>query len=315
MPDTVVQAPIALLTAPDLPATAKLTWLVRTLCPAPARSGITRIAAAAGLSEPAVRRGIAALSALDWSLNQTVPVPASLLTNHQLGAQARVLYGLLVLTPGFRHPNGHFTYAELAELAHASRNTVARAVADLVEAEWIILDRTNRKDRIHFTLTFPGFARGLDALDQAQRRLEHADPYGQGLMQEFLSLLSSEDRFEDNAPPGFLVNPRSGERLQFDRYYPPNVAFEFNGAQHYRKTKRFSQADVIAQQERDLIKHGICAIREITLVIVHPEDLTLSKMRQKVEGLLPLRDLTGYELLIDYLESESERYRQRIAKI
>lgn len=38
-------------------------------------------------------------------------------------------------------------------------------------------------------------------------------------------------------------------------------------------------------------------------------------MRQKVGSLLPLRDLTGYELLIDYLEQESADYRRRMVRI
>lgn len=41
-----------------------------------------------------------------------------------------------------------------------------------------------------------------------------------------------------NASPGYLINPYTGERMQFDRYYPPGVAIEFQGAQHDGPTKR-----------------------------------------------------------------------------
>lgn len=55
-------------------------------------------------------------------------------------------------------------------------------------------------------------------------------------MREYLSLMIDSGEFEDNAAPGFLVNPLTDERLQFDRFYPPGVAFEFNGPQHYGAT-------------------------------------------------------------------------------
>lgn len=51
----------------------------------------------------------------------------------------------------------------------------------------------------------------------------------------------------------------------------------------------------------------------ITLLTVHPEDLTLQGMKKKVGHLLPLRDLCGHEPLIGYLESVSRSYR-RVAR-
>ncbi len=129
-------------------------------------------------------------------------------------------------------------------------------------------------------------------------------------MREYLSLLINSDEFEDDAAPGWLVNPRTLERLQLDRFYPPRVAFEYNGPQHYRATGKFSADEVVGQRERDLIKLGLCVTRGITLVTIHPEDLTLRGMKQAVGSLLPLRDLTGSDLLIDYLETESRRYRR-----
>ncbi len=99
--------------------------------------------------------------------------------------------------------------------------------------------------------------------------------------------------------------------MELDRFYPLyNTAFEFNGPQHYGPTELFSAEDAAKQRGRDLIKVGICLIKDITLLAIHPEDLTLQVMQQKVGSRLPLRDLRGHDLLINYLESVSRSYRQ-----
>ncbi|HEY3364885.1 MAG TPA: hypothetical protein VGK74_07535 [Symbiobacteriaceae bacterium] len=84
--------------------------------------------------------------------------------------------------------------------------------------------------------------------------------------------------------------------------------------QHYRATEQFSASDAAQQRERDYMKLGICVTRGITLVIIQPENLTLQDMRQRVENLLPLRDVTGHDLLLDYLELESD-YRRFVSKL
>lgn len=318
MANQVVQVPVSLLLCPDLPASAKLVWMVART--ASDRQGTTWLDAATGLTRPTVRQGLARLTSAGWdpTLEQegpTVPVPIALLQDRRLGVQAKLLYGLLLLTPGFHHPGGQFIYDELAHLAQAGRNTVARAVEALVRAEWLKVERTNRLAPIHFAFTFPGLARGLAAQDDAQRRLDKASYRGEGLMREYLSLLVDSEAYENDATPGFLVNPRTGERLQLDRFYPPDVAFEFNGPQHYRATAKFSADQASGQRERDYIKLGICVSRGITLVTIHPEELTLKGMQQAVGSLLPLRNLTGHELLIDYLETESHTYRRLVAKL
>lgn len=43
---------------------------------------------------------------------------------------------------------------------------------------------------------------------QAQLRLQESEFRGEAIMKEYLSLLIDSDEFEDNARPGFLVNPR-----------------------------------------------------------------------------------------------------------
>lgn len=344
MASGLVSVPASLLLNPGLPASAKLIWMVLRLHNASEPPGTTWLVTASGLSRPTVLKGLTQLKTAGWdpaaarasfslptgnqaapeprarrvaraSATAGVPIPASLLTDTRLSASARVLYGLLLLTPGFSHPSGQTRYGELAALARVSRNPVDHALGQLAQAEWIKLERQHRLAPIHFELTFPGFARGLETMDRAQDRLSKAPHRGEALMREYLSLLVDSDDYEDDAAPGFLVSPRTLGRLELDRFYPPKAAFEFNGPQHYRATGRFTGEQSAEQRERDYIKLGICATRGITLVVVHPDDLALKTMQQKVGGLLPLRDLTGYDLLIDCLELEGLEYRGKVSKL
>lgn len=45
-------------------------------------------------------------------------------------------------------------------------------------------------------------------------------------------------------------------------------------------------------------------------MVLHPWDLTLAGLRQKVDGLLPFRDLDGHEPLVAFLEAASRGYRR-----
>ena len=324
MSDEVLDAPAWLLLSPDLPASAKLIWMIASLPSAPRPAGTGWLAKASGLARPTVRTSMAHLSAVGCHPGPaagpaagptTVPVPAALLTNPRLGIHARVVYGIIHLTPGFSHPSGRFTPAGLARMAHASPKTVARAVGELVRAEWLKTERAGGRGLTRYEFTFPGFEQQVIALTRAQERLGKPRPFGEALMQEYLSLLVDSVDFEDNARPGFLVNPRTGERLELDRYYPHHrVAFEFNGPHHEHGTEKISEAESVAQQERDLIKLGLCVRRGMILVTVHPTDLTLKRMRQKVANLLPLRDVAGDGLLIGHLEDESRRYMRAEAR-
>jgi len=125
-----------------------------------------------------------------------------------------------------------------------------------------------------------------------------------------VSLIIDSNHFEDNARPGFLVNPITNERMELDRYYPPVVAFEFNGPQHYHTTERFpSERALQMQQARDLMKEALCAREGIPIVTIHREDLKLETMRQKVGALLPMRDLRAHAELVEWLDKVSKPYR------
>ncbi|HYG58359.1 MAG TPA: ArsR family transcriptional regulator, partial [Symbiobacteriaceae bacterium] len=290
----------------------KLIWMVRRLHPtaSPAELG-----AQTGLSRHTVKRGLARLTAGNPApAGPRVKVPASLLAEHRVGAQAKVLYGLLQATPAYRGQTGQFTYTGLCSLTRLSRNTLKRAMAELSAAGWVQTTQKTRLSSIAFTLGSPELMRSHTETAAAKRRLKRANHGGEAIMQEYLSLLIDSNQFTDNARPGFLVNPLTGERLELDRFYPPNVAFEFHGTQHDSATEKFTQQEVDTQRLRDLIKAGICLYQGIHLVIIRAEDLSLQGMIHKIGRCMPLRDLAGHEFLLDLLEGESLKYRASAPK-
>jgi hypothetical protein len=305
----VVQVPVSLLLDSDQCATTKVVWMAKRLGGA---SDLKRLTAQTGLSAPTVRRCLG--HPLPTPSGPRVKIPSALLAEQSVGAQAKVLYGILQTTPGFRGHGGAFTYSSLSAFTHLSRNTLRRALTELTGAGWLQVAQANQHSPIHFTLGRPEWRRSLDQAELARRRLKRAKHSGEALMQEYLTLLIDSDQFTDNARPGFLINPLTGERLELDRFYPPGLAFEFHGAQHDRTTERFTQAEVDAQRLRDLIKAGLCLYSGIQLVIVRAEDLSLQGMIKKVGQAMPLRDLAGHDPLIEMLDGASLSYQAVTAK-
>ncbi len=318
-----IKVPSQLLLDRKLAGTAKVLWMILQVGQGDGAQISPRVLAArSGLTKPTIRRGLAQLDSAGW-LRSTpigddttpkawVPMPSDLLFDSQIGVQSKLLYGTLQLTPGFGGHSGDFTYFELIGLTGLSANTVKLAVRSLQGKGWLQISQKNKFSPLYFTLRNPAAERREAEVSRARQRLEEASFLGEALMREYLNLIIDSDEFDDNCTPGYLVNPFTGEEMQFDRYYPPRVAFEFNGPQHYGPTARYSnEAESRKQQGRDYIKIGICAARGINLVVVHPKDLTTEGLIRKVDGLLPLRKLDGCEHLTAYLESVSRAYRQK----
>lgn len=303
-----VKAPAAILVDRTLPATARLLWLVCQLPAAKTPVSPQQLQALSGLTRHTILRGLACLESTGWLKDGNLAppdaaLPIDLLLDKRLGVQAKLAYGALQLLPQFKKGAGRFIYTELSTLMGLSLVPVRTAIRELETHRWLTLSQANKFQPIHFTLGNPVLSRQAGEVEAAELRLTEAGYTGEAIMHEFLSLIVDSNEFEENARPGFLVNPYTDELMEFDRYYPPRVAFEFNGPQHYGPTDRYpSKADAWKQEGRDLMKIGICVRRGITLITLHAEDLCLETIRQKVDGLLPLRDLAGHEGLIDLLE-------------
>lgn len=312
-----IQVPVSLLLDRDLSPAAKVVWLAARVHSRPVPP--TTLAAASGLTLATVRKSLARLETVGWyspaagalerSPGAKVSIPAGLVAERRVRPQAKLTYGLLQTMPTFRDKSGEFTYSALGVCAQISGVTVRQVIRELAETGWIQTRQANQLAPVWFTLRTPDLDRSAAELAQAMHRLEEAEYRGEEIMREFLSLLIDSDEYEDNARPGFLVNPLTNERMELDRYYPPVAAFEFNGPQHYRTTERFPSEQALAmQQARDLMKEALCQRRGVRVVVINPPDLTYEKMKEKVGDLMPLRDLRGHEALLAFLDKAGKAY-------
>ncbi len=237
-------------------------------------------------------------------------IPSELVEDHTVRPQGVVMYGVLLATPGFSARKGKYTRRQLREMTGRALKTIRRTTNMLAAYGWLELTRKNHFCPFLFTVKNP-VREAYDAkLARMAKRIDRARFMGEELMRSYLTLIADSDEFEDDAAPGFLVNPFTHERMQLDQYYPGRVAFEFNGPQHYKPTEFATPQDVEKQQARDCIKAMICRNRGIRLVVAHPEDLTLQTMIQKVGTHLPLRDLRSSRPILRYLENTSRHYRR-----
>lgn len=115
--------------------------------------------------------------------------------------------------------------------------------------------------------------------------------YRERLMKSQLDKLYPGEEYNDNIRPEWLINPPTGKRMELDRYYPRlELAFEYNGEQHYRpsfskKNVRKEQKKVRAQQKRDEHKREICQQKGVKLIVFNRCDvLSLNFMKSKIGG-------------------------------
>lgn len=250
--------PAALLLDRELTSSAKLVWMLCRLGVGAAEPPpVPQLVAQSGLVPATVRAALAQLAAVPEYPGDVVTLPGQLLMCARLPAAAKVLYGILA---GL---NGEFTYPALSRLTGMGPNTLKRAVAALVEAEWLEAGRLNRLAPVGFTLHNPIEDLQMLEVERARQRIRREPNKGEAIMKEFLSLLVDSNEFEDNARPGFLINPKTQERLELDRYYTDVAAFEYNGAPHFGVTEAARE-----QQTRDMVKVGIMALRQIPVVVI-----------------------------------------------
>lgn len=199
-------------------------------------------------------------------------------------------------------------WSRLARRFAMDRHTLRRHIVELVESGWLRVERTGRS-QTRFVMCNPVLAEREAELERVQARLSRARFGGEALMREWLNLLVDSEEYHDNARPGFLRNPLTGENLEYDRWYSTGVAFEFNGPQHYRPTDLYSDLrQVEATQARDLMKKGISQEQGVVLITVEPQDLTLERMQAKIAGHLPLRKIRCDDPVLRFLAASSERY-------
>lgn len=331
-----VPVPLALLLTKNLTPAGKLLWIrlrFDELHPRRRSHRPVRLAKRANLARSTVYEALKKAVEEGWLLKgrdrntgqrmwkttqpdkgdrRIVMIPAELIrASHVVRPQEILCYGYLQAMSKPWKTTGEFRWADIRRISGLDLRTIKRAIRRLAELHWVYLAPKNRRAPIFFRLTIADEA----YKEEVERRLDRMDYTGEGLMRELLSLISSSQGCFDRIRPRFLVNSYSGERLELDRFYPvEKVAFEFNGTQHYAASADFSRKEVEQQRKRDAEKRRICKSKDITLVVVRAEDLSLRTMLEKVRGLLPTRTLRGFKQTIRYLRACCEGYRAKAAE-
>lgn len=254
--------------------------------------------------------------------SRTVAVPASLIPLPQLPPAAKCLYAALL---AHCERDSRILTARQDDLLQwtgfGSKHTLQAHCGRLAKAGWLRLERRSGHDANAYVVLDPHRAAREAELERVKIRLEREAYKGEAVMKELANVQVASNRFQDNARPGFLVNPLTGERLEFDRWYTEGlvpgegVALEFQGRQHYEPTEAFPDPEKQRQQRaRDLIKLALAREHGVRVVLIHPEDLTFERLRAKLEGLLPLRELHEEDPVVQYLRTVSRRYVRKAAR-
>lgn len=250
------------------------------------------------------------------SASRTVAVPASLITLPDVPPSAKCLYAALLAHCDRQKQTCSARQEEVLRWAGlGSQHTLQAQCRRLQEAGWLRIGRASGPHCTTYEVLDPHRAAREAERERVRMRLEREAYKGEGVMKELANVQVASDRFQDNARPGFLVNPLTGERLEFDRWYTEGVALEFNGRQHYRPTDAFPDPEQQRQQRtRDLVKLALAREHGVKVVVLHPEDLTFEGLRAKLEGLLPLRELHEEDPVVQYLTGVSRRYVRKASR-
>lgn len=314
--------PFSSLNAPTHSAGTRLVWLLLALLQREKVSPPTdrRLSELSGLTVKWVVQARASLDQAPLGRCYARPypscaaIPAALLTETNISAGARLLYGQLQSVRGFTDSTCTSTFAALAQLTGASDEALRRAAAELTEAGWLTALQPNRKQPIQFTLYNPAVLRTGARIRTVRRKTKRALYRGEALLREYLTAMIDLDRYEDDAAPDFLLNPFTDELMELDRFYPTaQVAFEFQGDQHSKATDLATFGQTVKQVGRDAMKAFICKSRGIELVLIHPEELCSTAIDQKIPESLPRRERCRWEPLVTALDRVAAEYRERTA--
>lgn len=222
----------------------------------------------------------------------SVPVPPELVLDAKLSPQAR--FAAIVVRAVSEHDRTNRTEAELTALCgFRSRRTLRRHLRALAAAGWIeIRPGADRRRRVYI---FHDLAaeRLLADLQALRRRIAESPYLGEALAIEWIRLFVTADDLTMRARPDFLINPMTGQRMEYDVWFPrERVAFEFNGTAHDRPMEDDLDGTRWQwQRTLELTKRSLSDDMGVRLVIIRTQDLSYGRMRELVGSVLPTRDV------------------------
>lgn len=202
---------------------------------------------------------------------------------------------------------------ELSVKSTLSRDRIVRACKALEAAGWVKLVRQGKGLRPVALTPAPCQEKMVADLNL---RFSMAQYKGEFLMKCIALFWVCCDIWIENARPSFLVNPMTGEPLEYDLYLPNEaLAFEYNGEQHYTTTEVYrSETDVRQAQSHDLMKLALSISNGVTLVTVTRDDLSLEGIRGRLPPGLRLNDVDPDGPYAKALDQLCLMYRRKAAK-
>lgn len=193
----------------------------------------------------------------------------------------------------YYHPLMSIT--EIAASTGRARETIRSSVSRLVDAGWAYIHIPPGQTRGGVVIPWmPMNVEEQLASALAERRTSVLY-FGEWLMRCLLDLCVKDLAYYDNAYPQWQTTPE-GKRLQLDRwYYSANVAFEFQGQQHFQKDNEFVKTDADLSRRFDLDgeKIRLCSLHGVELIELQAADLDFHRIQAKLAGklqLVPVRE-------------------------
>ena len=313
-----VRVPMSLLLDQQLTAADKLVWMTMRL-----DKHIRKLTSPTGLSRVTIYNSFERLTSAEWVVAKkpimkpkTQPIcyvymPAKLLTAKEIKSRDKVMFGVLQATQFFSGKKGKIKYLELSKYANMCVKTVRRAVKALSQAHWINARQVNQLAPIYYELDNPQLAYCRQRCAKIQRQLDVEDT----ICREMVLLLVNPKEYTVNPRPSWLTNPDTGMIMEIDLFIEENnLAVEYQGEQHFNPTSFASQEEVDKQKIRDSIKAKIMKSRGIDLVQVRAVDLSVGKMARKLQDLVSLRDLNGFDMIVEFLDHVGLWYQRQEAE-
>jgi len=187
---------------------------------------------------------------------------------------------------------------EIAKVLNRTQNAVigkACLLGIAINDEWteqeknIIKEHFENADPLDLLDLLPGrtwAAIGECARKQLGLKRKKRIHHSERRMKRLLDKIFPNEEYQDNVWPDWLINPSTGRNLELDRYYPNiNLAFEYNGAQHYvacfKSDMEKENARVARQMISDTAKRDVCAQQGIKLMVIKFSDhLTLDNLQR-----------------------------------
>ncbi|MBE3519663.1 MAG: MarR family transcriptional regulator [Firmicutes bacterium] len=229
-----------------------------------------------------------------------VQIPSDLVSDEELSPLAKSIYLSISLHKAC-------SMRQLSSASGLSRECVRYLVKKLAAAGWVKIE--GKRNRRRITPSLPEKAQRT-MIARLKEHRSYVATVGEYLMKRLLDVLVDSDDYVDNARPWFLQNPNTNQFMEYDRFYvSAGVAFEFNGPQHYGTTQVFPDTEEVDEiMQRDKIKADLSESRNIILVAITEEDLSLDKMSKKIPERLPKANYDPDCLYVRALEDMCGEY-------